>query len=218
MDRRFPSSPCETRSRARRARLRKVVVGIVLCCGCLSAGEACLSQASAQSYADSGAINREYPLKALFLFNFGSYVEWPAETFKAANEPFVISVLGTSAMDSTLREIARTKTIGGRRIEWKRFTNAADVTPCQILFVSRSVPAREYRQLIDSLRGKPTLIVGEVRNFGTDGGSINFFEEANKIRFEVNLQATKEQRLKISSKLLAMAKIVQTTSDSTSTR
>jgi hypothetical protein len=202
-------------SSVRRARIQPVAFIFLLSCSCVLGTGLIegMPRAQAQSYGDGGAVNREYPLKALFLYNFGNYVEWPADEFKGPGEPFVIGVLGTSAMDSTLSEIVKSKRIADRRIDFERFTRAADVTPCQILFISRTVPAREAREIIGSLRGKATLIVGETRNFGAEGGGINFFEEANKIRFEINLQATKEQRLKISSKLLAMAKIVQTTSD-----
>jgi hypothetical protein len=211
VDRAIPARTRTISASGRRARVLQALLSMLLCCGCLLDGGFGLPPVFGQTYSE--AVNREYPLKALFLFNFGSYVEWPTGVFKADNDPFVIGVLGTSAMDGTLRELARTKAVDGRRLEWKRFANAADVTHCQILFIARSVSTRECRKVIDSLRSKPTLVVGESRNFCTDGGGMNFYEEANKIRFEVNLKATKEQGLKISSKLLAMAKIVQTAPD-----
>lgn len=157
---------------------------------------------------DEGFLNREYPLKALFLFNFGGYVEWPAYAFSEANSPFVIGVVGTSQLDDTLNQIAAQKTIAGRRIVIQRYRGVDDVKTCQILFVSRSVPQAQQLQLIQKWRGKPVLTVGESRNFATDGGCINFFLQSNKIRFEINVEAVKGQQLKVDSKLLAMAKIV----------
>src|SRR4051812_12970096 len=35
-----------------------------------------------------------YQLKAVFLFNFAQFVEWPAGAFRAANSPLIIGVLG----------------------------------------------------------------------------------------------------------------------------
>jgi hypothetical protein len=168
-----------------------------------------LAQPAVAQYSEGGAISREYPLKALFLYNFGSYVEWPADAFPSPQSPFVIGVVGTAALDDTLNQIAATKKISGRKIVFQRFANAADVKPCQILFIARSVPEQERRRIIESLRNHPVLIVGESANFANEGASVNFFQDANKMRFEINLSASKQQQLKISSKLLAMAKIVQ---------
>lgn len=157
---------------------------------------------------DDGFLNREYPLKALFLFNFGGYVEWPADAFGDAKSPFVIGVLGAADLDDTLNRIAAQKTIAGRRIVYRRYRTLDEVKPCQILFVSRAVPQAQQLQVIRKMKGKPVLTVGESSSFATDGGCINFFLQSNKIRFEINVEAVKQQQLKVNSKLLAMAKIV----------
>jgi hypothetical protein len=51
--------------------------------------------------------------------------------------------------------------------------------------------------------------VGEAAGFAARGGMINLTREQNKLRFEVNIDATGETRLRISSKLLSLAKIVK---------
>lgn len=153
-------------------------------------------------------INREHTLKALFLYNFGSYVEWPSAAFAGGAESFVIGVLGPSPIDPTLREIATSKTIGGRRIVVKQFSTAAEVTPCQILFVTSGVNPPGQQAAIERLGDLPVLIVGESPGFARRGGCVNFFIEANKIRFEINVEAARLRGLKISAKLLALAKIV----------
>ncbi len=163
----------------------------------------------AWSWQGDGFINREYPLKALFLYNFGGYVEWPEEAFGDAQQPFVIGVLGTAPLDTMLHEIAATKTIAGRRIEIRSFASAESVGPCQILFVARNVSASQSRQVIERLRGLPVLTVGDTAGFAKQGGCVNFYIESNKIRFEVNLEAARQQHLKISAKLLALARIVK---------
>jgi hypothetical protein len=161
-------------------------------------------------YSDAGSIDRGYQLKALFIYNFGSYVDWPATAFADAKSPFVIGVVGTTALDATLNQIAQTKKIKDRHIVIRRFATAAEVKPCQILFVSNSISADQRRRIIEQFRNEPVLLVGESRGFADSGGSVNFFDEANKMRFEINLEAAKQRQLKISSKLLSMAKIVQT--------
>ena len=68
---------------------------------------------------------------------------------------------------------------------------------------------QQQRLALERLQDQPVLIVGESDGFAALGGSVNFIVEANKIRFEINVDAAKQHQLKISSKLLALAKIVQ---------
>ena len=162
-----------------------------------------------RAWQGDGYINREHQLKALFLYNFGHYVEWPAQAFVDAQQPFVIGLLGSSPVESTLREIAATRQIAGRGIVVKRFDSHADVTACQILFVSRAITVEHFDALIEDLRGLPVLIVGEREGFASRGGCVNFFIESNKIRFEINREEAKQHNLRMSAKLLALARIVQ---------
>ncbi len=176
------------------------LAGCCLVCG--------LSQTLLAQSGDA-VINREYPLKALFLYNFGSYVEWPAAAFASDEDPFVIGILGNAPLDGTLREIAATKRVAGRRIAIKQFTSVEAIERCQILFVARNVSPSQQEQVIERLRGLPVLTVGDIGGFAARSGCVNFYIESNKIRFEINLEAAKQQQLRISAKLLALAKIVQ---------
>ncbi len=160
-----------------------------------------------QSY-DEPVVNREYPLKALFLYNFGGYVEWPAEAFSSAQDPFIIGVLGSSPVEVTLKEIAATKRVNGRKLVVQRLASLDSATPCQILFIARDVAPQQQAAVINRLQNHPVLIVGESPGFAAHGGCVNFVVEANKIRFEINIDSAKRHQLKISAKLLALAKIV----------
>ena len=77
------------------------------------------------------------------------------------------------------------------------------------MFIGRDVTHEVHQAAIEGLRDRPVLLVAETRGFAHRGGTINFVVEANKIRFEVNLEAARRHQLKISSKLLALSKIVQ---------
>jgi YfiR/HmsC-like len=170
---------------------------------------ACLvSQSAWAQTAGEGVINREYPLKALFLYNFGGYVEWPPATFGGVTQPFVIGIMGSSPVESTLQEIAATRRIDGRQIVVEHFASADAIRPCQILFIARDVDPRNRQLAVERMRNREVLIVGESRDFAQHGAVANFFIEANKIRFEINVEAAKQHHLKISAKLLALAKIV----------
>ncbi len=186
------------RSRCARRRLGTWLLGYLLLCGF---SQTVLAQPG------EAVINREYPLKALFLYNFGSYVEWPPSVFQGAEHPFVIGILGSAPMETTLREIAATKRINGRRIVVEHFASAGAIKPCQILFISRRVPPDDRRLAVERLRDQHVLIVGESAGFARRGAVVNFFVENNKIRFEINVDAARRHQLKISSKLFALAKI-----------
>ncbi len=173
---------------------------------CLAGG--LVQGASAQQPAEEALINREYPLKALFLYNFGGYIQWPADAFAGDQAPFVIGVLGPAPLEKTLQELAATKTIAGRRIVVEQFSSANKIRPCQILFVTRNVSQQQQRAALEQLKNQRVLIVGETEGFAGQGGSVNFFIESNKVRFEINPESAKQHQLKISSKLLSLAKIV----------
>lgn len=158
---------------------------------------------------EEGLINREYPLKALFIYNFASYIDWPQAATADPKGPFIIGVLGESPIDETLNQIAVSKQAAGRKIVVERFVSMNDIKPCQILFVARSVSAAQEKKVIDLFKNRPVLLVGESEGFASIGGDINFFIESNHVRFEINRAALQQQGLKASSKLLAMAKIVE---------
>ena len=188
----------------RRACWRRWACLLAVCLTC-----ATVPPASAQQVAEDAVINREYPLKALFIYNFGGYVEWPSTAYASAEAPFVIGVLGAAPLEATLKELAATKTVAGRKIVVERIASVDAIRPCQILFIARNVSGQQQRMALERLQDQPVLIVGESEGFAALGGSVNFIVESNKIRFEINLDAAKQHQLKISSKLLALAKIVQ---------
>jgi hypothetical protein len=151
----------------------------------------------------------EYTLKAAFLFNFTKFVDWPADTFADEKSPFNLCVLGgDDPFGGSLDEVVANETVNGRPIAVRRAAREADLRGCQMVFLSRAQRDRQP-EVLAGLRGSPVLTVGETDRFLADGGLIRFFLEANRlVRFEVNLPAVERTPLKISSKLLRLAKVV----------
>ena len=114
----------------------------------------------------------------------------------------MIGVLGADPFGSVLEEIARAKRIDGHAIVVRHFASMAEYTPCHILFVTSSVGAPQKAAAIQKVRQSPVLLVGEEPGFAEHGGTVNFFLDENKIRFEINVVVAKHEQLKISSKLL----------------
>lgn len=154
-----------------------------------------------------GQVN-EYQVKAFFLYNFAKFVEWPAQSFKAANDPFVICILGPNPFGTSLGQAISGKVVAGRPIVIRQI---ADIQPgynCHILFVHSS-EGKRFRSKGGSVNGSGVLTVGETDGFTGDGGVISFKLEDGTVRFEINVNAAGREDLHISSKLLSLAQITK---------
>jgi hypothetical protein len=155
---------------------------------------------------------KEHTVKAVFLYGFGRYVEWPKTTFANSASPFVIGILGDDMFGGALDEIAKKKTIQNRTIVIKRFANLdAFKEPCQILFISRSLTNEERDALIAKTAGKPILVVGESPGFAERGATANFFADGDRIAIEINVDAVRRAQLRVDARLLSLAKRVGAT-------
>lgn len=150
----------------------------------------------------------EYELKAAFLFNFAKFVDWPSNTFADSTAPFSVCVLGPDPFGNALDDALRGKVIAEHAVSVTRIKRVADINGCQILFVAAS-ESHLLPEILVKLRGRCVLVIGETNDFATSGGVIQFTLEENRIRFFINTDAADRAGLKISSKLLALAKIVR---------
>jgi hypothetical protein len=157
--------------------------------------------------AAQGASLTEVQIKAGFLFNFTRFVEWPSDAFADASSPIVLGVVGEDPFEDLLTQAAAGKTVNGRRVLLKRFRENQDLRGCNILFVSAS-EEKHIARILESLRGSSVLTVGETPDFAQIGGIISFFIEANKVRLQINLEAASRARLTISSKVIAVGRLV----------
>jgi hypothetical protein len=155
------------------------------------------------------AQSREYQVKAAFLFNFAQFVEWPDDTYSATNTPFCIGILGDDPFGTALDQTVQGETIGGHKLVVQRSRQIADLQNCQIIFVSKSEKKR-LAEILSALSSRPVLTVSEMEGFARSGGVINFYLEGTKVRFEINPTAVQNERLKISSQLMSVGKIVPT--------
>lgn len=180
--------------------------------GCAAAGAAVrllfaffclLAGASAQ------AGPTEYEAKAAFIYNIAKFVEWPAKP-GPDNAPLHLCVLGKDPFGPALEEI-KGKLVKERKMEVALLDVTADARECDLLFIAAS-EERHLDRVVAILRGAGTLTVGDTEGYAQRGVMINFFHENGKIRFEINLDAVRRAGLKVSSKLLFLARIVDSQS------
>ncbi|HEV2425792.1 MAG TPA: YfiR family protein [Terriglobia bacterium] len=147
----------------------------------------------------------EYQVKAAFVYNFARFVDWPEGT---PEQTFVIGILGEDPLGRALEAVVNQKTVNGRPIVVRRIASAAAGRDCRVVFISAS-EQRRVPAILDVLKGSAVLTVGESEGFAKQGGMINFIMEDDRVRFEVNVDAAEQARLKISSRLLRLARIVK---------
>jgi hypothetical protein len=161
-----------------------------------------------QAHAQDSSVSSEYLIKAGFIYNFANLVQWPANAFAQPDSPIVIGILGEDPFGTVLDRVLVGKRVNGRVFLVKRLKSVVDLKECHILFVSSSEIAH-LAEAIHLVKGMPILTIGEIPGFAKRGGIINLVLEDNKVHFEVNVEAAKEAELTISSRLLALARIVQ---------
>jgi hypothetical protein len=154
-----------------------------------------------------GSPPSEYQIKAAILFNIVKFIDWPTSSFASPHSPFSICILGQDPFGNTLDDALAGKAIAERSLKVERLKDKTEARHCQMVFISSS-ESRNYSDIIDSLRGASILLVGETDGFATSGGIIEFAVAEEHVRFAINPDAAERAGLQVSSKLLALAKIV----------
>jgi hypothetical protein len=149
----------------------------------------------------------EYQVKAVFLFNFAQFVDWPAEAFPRPDAPFVIGILGQDPFGSQLDDVVRGETVNKRTLVVERYRSVEEIRNCNILFIG-SNEAGHLDEILMALKGRSILTVGDADSAGQRGVMIQLVNENNRIRLRINVAAAKAGNLTISSKLLRPAEIV----------
>jgi hypothetical protein len=160
------------------------------------------------AYAQASSAS-EYQVKAAFVYNFAKFVDWPPTVFANAQAPLNLCIVGIDPFGAALEAI-KDKTIKDRKLVVQYKSRRENLDSCQSAFISAS--EREALALIlGPLQDTPILTVSDVDGFLEAGGMINLITVANKIRFEVNLDAVRRAGLTISAQLLKLAAAVKGT-------
>ena len=149
----------------------------------------------------------EYQVKAAFLFNFAKFVEWPANAFLTADAPLQVCVLGQDPFGGDFEQMIEDKTVNGHRLEIAHPEGVPQARACQILFIVSS-EKQKTRDILQGLAEVSVLTVGDTPGFAKMGGVINFVLDQNRVRFEINVKAAERAHLKLSARLLTVAKLI----------
>lgn len=153
------------------------------------------------------APSAEYQLKAVFLFNFAQFVEWPAPAFREPTTPLVIGILGDDPFGAYLDDLVRDEKIGNHPLLVRRYKRGDNFAECHMIFICRS-EAKELEKILARLKDKSLLTVSDVDTFTRQGGMVRFVMENGKVRLRINVEAAKAGELTISSKILRPGTII----------
>jgi hypothetical protein len=143
-------------------------------------------------------------LKAAFVFNFAKFAEWP----DLAEGPLLLCVLGDDLVRDALTKNVRGQRVNGRNLTVSKISAAAPARSCQILFVGAAEIASSG-PLLETIRTAPVLTVSDSPRFAETRGIVELYTEGDRMKFAINLDWAQRSKLRLSSTLLKMARIVR---------
>ncbi|MEO7600000.1 MAG: YfiR family protein [Opitutus sp.] len=152
-------------------------------------------------------ISDAYQIKAVFLFHFAQFVEWPAAAFPSRTTPFVIGILGDDPFHGYIDELVKGEKVGLHGFIVRRCQSVSDTRDCHILFICRSAE-EDLASILQQLDRQSTLTVSDAESFSRHGGMVRFATESGKIRLKINVDVARQHGLAISSKILRPATTV----------
>ena len=150
----------------------------------------------------------EYELKAAMLYNLARFVEWPPSAYSDGQAPTVLCLLGRDPFGTYLSSLTSREIVNGRPVQIRRLRNSSELSGCHVLYISSS-ERKSVPQILGDLKGSSVLTVGDMSQFATHGGMVQFELEEKQVHFDINLAASTRADLKISARLLVLAKIVK---------
>jgi hypothetical protein len=149
-------------------------------------------------------------VEAALIFNLTKFVDWPATAFASPGAPFVVAVIGQDDVSDVLVLTLSRKSVDGRPLLVRRVRGSDAVGPCQMLYVAAS-ERRHADAIIAAFRGSGTLTVSGIERFAERGGDVALVLANERVQIVVNLARTQESHLSVSSRLLAVARVVGST-------
>ena len=148
----------------------------------------------------------EPALKAAFIVNFVKFTTWPDEVLPAG-APIVLCTTEEEVAIALESQVAN-RTVNDRALVVKRVKANELLRGCSLLYTGR-MDQRRAKELLTTLTGTSVLTVGEAEEFATAGGVIGLFVHDGRMKFAVNLKAVERTRVRLSSQVLTLAKIIK---------
>jgi len=181
---------------------------LIIICGIITG--LLLSANITLSYAQHG-MDKEYLLKSVFLERFCRFIQWPDDNDGTGNinNSFVIGVIGDSPFNSILDKVYAKQTIKEKHVEIRYLETTEEIAGCHLLFIAKTNNKNLKKIIINTMK-HPVLTVSDNTGYGHYGVHINMYLKDNQIQFEINNNALQKSNFTVSSLLLKVAKLVET--------
>ena len=156
----------------------------------------------------AGQSANENEVKAVYLYNFASFVSWPESPEHASDQLFRICALGENPVSQLLPKVIEGEKIHDRTMVFQIITDSDNPKNCQILFVA-SKDRERVAAVLNKVRNQPILTVGEQSGFAREGGHIEFGLSSSRIRLIINRQRIDRSGLRVSAKLYRLAEVLE---------
>lgn len=183
---------------------RRRAIGFLagLACACATSGWI------ATAVAADKESDLEHTVKAVFLYKFLNYAEWPPTAFSGVDAPFVIGIYGADEIADALTLLAAGRTVSGRFVQVRRIRRGEALSGVHMLFVGVAETA-QLPSLVRAAQRTPLLVVSEADDALDLGSAINLLVVDGRVRFDVSLDAAEKSGVRLSSRLLAVARSVR---------
>lgn len=174
----------------------------------------CIVLASAWIFLSAASLDaqqtgpNEFQVKAAYIYNFGKFVKWPADTLASQSGSFTICVLDQDPFITILQSTLAGESVGGKPVVVKRLPHTQAASACHILFIN-STEGRDLKAILAAVYDSSVLTVSDMPDFSKRGGMIQFVSQGDRIRFEVNLDGAEKSHLIFPSELLKVAVAVK---------
>ena len=150
----------------------------------------------------------EYLIKARYIVALADYVNWPGSPeVGQGSRPMVLGLLGTTPFDNQRNDLFQARQVKGKQLVIRNLASYRDCDGCDIVFIGES-ESPHLQDLLKLLKGKPVLTIADTQDFARRGVMINLFQEAARVRFEINLASVRSSGLEVGSRVLKLAKLV----------
>ena len=151
----------------------------------------------------------ESEVKAVFLYNFASFVNWPPDARQDPAKPFRYCVLDDEIVP-VLQKVLKGETMGGRPLDVQTGVTATDLADCHVLYLGKSsLRGPDGWGLVKEAVPAHVLTVSDLEGFETRGGMIALARKDRRIHPRINIDAVEKGKLRISAKLLNLATVIR---------
>lgn len=142
--------------------------------------------------------------KAIFIYKFVQNLEWPAEK---NSDSYKIGIYGKSELLDELKTLVSDRSVNGKPIEVLKYSINESSSDLCILFITD-----DYKDAVEALaktaQGNSTVLIGESPGLAKKGAPLNFVEQGNSLKFELNESRLTECNVKASGSIKSLAILV----------